>query len=257
MGFFVRYFAERRGIIDELVMLQGVISVGLHTLIGIKSSRLPILQEVQMNKLRVVVAVLAMVLVCTIALSLSGVVAQEKGHEPKPLTKEQKMMMKNMAMKNMDRFMATKEAMMKELPKHLMKTQEETIKYGEKLFNDAKALSTNGQSCASCHPGGGTTGGEAETPMASEATGEPYKLPIPTLVGAAATFPKYKVPNDQVVDLTDMANNCIMMFMAAQPLDKKSKEARALTVYVASLSNNDKVSVGEVPEMMKKMMGNK
>jgi cytochrome c len=45
-----------------------------------------------------------------------------------------------------------------------------------------------------------------------------------------------------------------MMFMAAQPLDPKSKEFKALSAYVTSLSNEDKVSVGEVPEMMKKMM---
>ncbi len=199
--------------------------------------------------------ILAVVLISTVSFSIVNLAAGEKKHTPQPLTKEQKMMMKNMAMKNMDKYMASKQAMMQNLPKRLMSTQKEAIKWGEELFNDKKALGTNGQACASCHPGGGTTGGEAETPMASELTGKPYKLPIPTLVGAAATFPKYKVPNDQVVTLTDMQNNCIQMFMAAQPLDPTSKEARALTAYVSSLSNNDKISVGEVPEMMKKMMG--
>jgi thiosulfate dehydrogenase len=196
-----------------------------------------------------VVFVLAMV----VTFALVNLAAQEAKHQPKPLTEEQKMMMKNMAMKNMDKFMASKEAMM-QLPEHLKKTQDESIKLGEELFNSKTALSTNGQACASCHPGGGTTGGEAETPMASEATGKPYKLPIPTLIGSAATFPKYKIPNDAVITVGDMANNCIMMFMAAQPLDPKSKEFKALSAYVTSLSNEDKVSVGEVPEMMKKMM---
>lgn len=196
--------------------------------------------------------------VVVLALSVVFVIgAQEKKHTPQPLTQEHKMMMKNGAMKNMDKYMANMDAMTKKLPMALKKSQEETLKWGEKLFNDTKALSTNGQSCASCHPGGGTTGGEVETPMASELTGKPYKLPVPTLVGAAATFPKFKVPNDQVIDLTDMQNNCIMMFMMAQPLAKNSKEARALTAYVASLSNNDKVAVGKMPEMMTKMMGNK
>lgn len=210
-----------------------------------------------MSVTRLFQSALAVILVSALSFSVVNLTAQE-GHKPKPLTMEQKMMMKNKAMKNMDTYMASMDAMMKKLPKHLKQTQEQAIKLGEKLFNDGKALSTNGQACASCHPGGGSTGGEAETPMASEATGKPYKLPIPTLVGAAATFPKYKVPNDAVVDLTDMQNNCIMMFMAAQPLDKRSTEARALTAYVASLSNDDKVSVGAMPEMMKKMMmGNK
>jgi cytochrome c len=175
------------------------------------------------------------------------------GHKPKPLTKEQKMMMKNMAMKNMDTYMSSKKAMMK-LPKRLKQSQDETIGYGEELFNSKTALSTNGQACASCHPGGGTTGGEAETPMASELTGKPYKLPIPSLTGAAATFPKYKVPSDGVITLGDMANNCVMMFMMAQPVDSKSKEYKALTAYVTTLSNDDEVSVGKVPEMMQEMM---
>jgi thiosulfate dehydrogenase len=203
-----------------------------------------------MKTLKIFVAV---VLVITVSFALANLSAQEKKHTPKPLTKEQKMMMKNMAMKNMDRFMSSKEAMMK-LPKHLKKTQDEYIKYGEELFNSKTHLGTNGLSCASCHPGGGTTGGEAETPMPSELTGKPYKLPIPSLIGAAATFPKYKVPNDAVITVGDMANNCIQMFMAAQPLDPKSKEFKALSAYVTSLSNDDKVSVGEVPEMMKRMM---
>lgn len=198
-------------------------------------------------------SLITVVLVIAFAFAIANLGAQEKKHEPKPLTQEQKMMMKNQAMKNMDRFMASKEAMMK-LPKHLKETQEKAIKYGEELFNSKTTLSANGQACASCHPGGGTTGGEAETPMKSEVTGKTYKLPIPSLIGAAATFPKYKVPNDAVITVGDMANNCIMMFMGAQPLDPKSTEFKALSAYVTSLSNDDKVSVGEVPEMMKKMM---
>ncbi|NIR50613.1 hypothetical protein GWO43_18895 [candidate division KSB1 bacterium] len=206
-----------------------------------------------MNAQRVLTTVLGIALVFAVVV-VGNLAAQD--HDPKPLTKEQKQMMKNKAMKNMDRFMSSKQAMMK-LPEHLKETQEEYIEYGEKLFNSKDALSTNGQACTSCHPGGGTTGGEAETPMKSELTGKPYKLPIPTLVGAAATFPKYKVPNDAVITVGDMANNCVMMFMAAQPLDHKSKEFKALSAYVTTLSNDDKVSVGEVPEMMKKMMGKK
>jgi len=193
------------------------------------------------------------VVAIAVTLGVVTLTAQEMGHKPKPLTKEQKMMMKNMAMKNMDTYMSSKDAMMK-LPKRLKQSQDEAIKYGEELFNSKTALSTNGQACASCHPGGGTTGGEAETPMASELTGETYKLPIASLIGAAATFPKYKVPSDGVITLGDMANNCVMMFMMAQPVDPASREYKALTAYVTSLSNDDEISVGKVPEMMKKMM---
>lgn len=191
-----------------------------------------------------------------ISFMISQGLTQESKHKPKPLTKQQMMMMKNMAMANMDKYMANMNAM-KKLPMRIKHTQQEAIAYGKKLFNDPKALSTNGLACSSCHPGGGTTGGEAETPMPSPKTGKPYKLPIPSLIGAAATFPKYKVPNDAVITLGDMNNNCIMMFMAAQPLNPKSKEYKALVAYVTSLSNNDKVQVGKMPAMMMKMMGGK
>ena len=156
-------------------------------------------------------------------------------------------------MKNMDKFMANKESMMK-LPMHLQEMQKASIERGKKLFNDQNALSTNNRSCAACHPGGATTGGEVETPMASEVTGKPYRLPVPTLVGAAATFPKYKVPNDAVITLNDMANNCIMMFMGARPLNPKGQEMRDLVAYLTTLSNEGEINVGKVPPMMEMMM---
>ena len=195
--------------------------------------------------------ILCCLLVITASLAIANLGAQD--HRPTPLTQEQKMMMKNMAMKNMDKYMSSRQAMMS-LPPRMQKAQEEAIQFGQDLFNSTRALSANNQACASCHPGGGTTGGEAETPMASEATGHPYKLPIPSLIGAAATFPKYKVPNDAVITLGDMSNNCIMMFMGAQPLAASSREYKALNAYVSSLSNDEKVSVGKMPEMMQQMM---
>lgn len=181
-----------------------------------------------------------------------GGLAMAQEHKPKPLDEKDKMMMKNMAMKNMDKYMASKQAMM-QLPKHVMETQKAAIERGKKLFNDKKALSANGMACASCHPGGGTTGGEVETPMPSEVTGKPYKLPVPSLIGAAATFPKYKVPNDAVIDLADMTNNCVMMFMMAKPLKKDSREMRDLVAYITTLSNDESIEVGKMPAMMKMM----
>lgn len=201
-----------------------------------------------MKTLKVVFSSVTVIVVCFAIVNLGA--QKQKG---KPLTQEQKMMMKNNAMKNMDRFMASQQAMMA-LPMHLQKSQQEAIKYGEELFNSTTALSANNQACATCHPAGGTTGGEAETPMKSEVTGKPYQMPIPSLIGAAATFPKYKVPSDAVITVGDMANNCIMMFMMAQPLDPGSREYKALSAYVSTLSNDEKMSVGKVPEMMQKMM---
>ena len=169
-----------------------------------------------------------------------------------PLTEEDMEMMKMGAMKNMDKYMASMEAMKKELPMAMMGKQKDSLAQGKSLFNSTK-LSTNGRSCASCHPGGGTTGGTVTTPMKSELTGKAYELPVPSLAGAAATFPKFKVPNDSVITLGQMDNNCIMMFMGAKPLPLKSQESRSLVSYVTSLSNGDEVEMGKVPEMMQEM----
>jgi len=196
-----------------------------------------------MRRLLAGLSVAALVLVVTPDLTA------QQAHKPVPLDQKDKMMMKNMAMKNMDRFMSSMDAM-KALPQHIMQTQQKAVAHGKELFESQSALGANGMACASCHPGGGTTGGEVETPMPSEVTGHPYKLPVPSLIGAAAAFPKYKVPNDAVITLGDMANNCIMMFMMAKPLDPKSTEFKDLSAYLTSLSNGSEVEVGKMPAMM-------
>ncbi|MFQ5528434.1 MAG: c-type cytochrome [Thermoanaerobaculia bacterium] len=207
-----------------------------------------------MKKKLYLMGLAAVVLVGVFGMGLAQAqMAEHKTELGKPLTDDHKMMMKNGAMKNMDKYMGSQEAMMKVLPMAMKGKQEEFAKWGGELFNSTE-LSTNGQSCASCHPGGGTTGGTVKTPMASELTGKPYELPVPSLVGAAATFPKFKVPNDRVVSVQEMSNNCIMMFMAAQPLPLDSAESRALGAYLTSLSAGEAVEPGKMPEMMKKMM---
>ena len=181
-----------------------------------------------------------------IAICIVGLaVAAQAFGQAKPLTDEQKMMMKNMAMKNMDKYMGD----MSLIPDAAGKAQMGHAEWGKKLFND-KGLSTNGQSCNDCHPGGGTVGGTVDTPMPSEVTGKPYSIPVPTLVGAAATFPKWKVPNDRVVNIQEMTNNCIMMFMAAQPLALDSDESKALAAYLATLSEGTEMEPGKMPKMM-------
>lgn len=197
------------------------------------------------NTIKRIVPIVAIALM--LGLGLTSAVAQQ--HEPKPLDDQDKMMMKNMAMKNMDTYMSSMEAM-RGLPEHIMQVQQESIGRGRALFESQSALGVNGQACASCHPGGGTVGGTVATPMPSEVTGEPYQLPVPSLIGAAAAFPKYKVPNDAVITIGDMANNCIMMFMMAKPLNPMSTEFKDLSAYVTSLADGTEVEVGKMPAMM-------
>lgn len=138
------------------------------------------------------------------------------------------------AMENMDRVMG--EMSLDQRQAHMMQKQAAMLASGGALFDDSN-LGTNGQTCTSCHPSGGTTGGEAQVPMTE------MRLPIPSLVGAAARFPKYKVPNDRVITLTEMNNNCIKMFMQGKALAHNSREGIALAMYVSSFSNGESVNV--------------
>jgi thiosulfate dehydrogenase len=131
------------------------------------------------------------------------------------------------SMANMKRFMALPEA---ERQRYVKDSQQRSLAHGQRLYESTQ-LGTNGFSCATCHPRGTTTGGQV--PM-----GELMQAPIPTLVGAAATFPKFKVPNDSVITLADMNNNCIVMFLQGQPLATDSAEARDLAAYVTRFSED-------------------
>lgn len=142
------------------------------------------------------------------------------------------------AMENMSNVMGMDMAARRQ---HMMEAEQFAMESGQDLFNDA-TLGTNGQTCNSCHPAGATTGGEAQ--IAKKMGHGPYILPIPSLIGAAARFPKYKVPNDEVITLPMMNNNCIRMFMKGKRLPLESPESYYLAKYVTSLSNGDVVEVG-------------
>lgn len=71
------------------------------------------------------------------------------------------------------------------------------------------------------------------------------EMPIPTLEGVAATFPKFKVPNNAVITLQEMNNNCVVMFLKGQPLPLGGQDARDLAFYVSTLSNNQSYTPGK------------
>jgi len=145
------------------------------------------------------------------------------------------------AMNNMDEVMAMSPRGMKN---HANAKEAAAWERGKVLFNDPSTGGSSSElSCNSCHPGGGTTGGEAQIPMRE------FKMPIPSLVGSSGTFPKYKIPNDEVITLGQMNNNCNRMFMGGKGLDLGSTDGWALETYVASLSNGETMQVGG--QMMK------
>jgi cytochrome c len=141
------------------------------------------------------------------------------------------------AMNHMDEMQARRAD---EASRHVATTEQQAGERGKALFHDpATGGGRNGLSCNSCHPGGGSTGGEAAIAMRD------YKIPIPSLQGAGATYPKYKIPNGRVISLGQMNNNCVRMFMAGEGLAIPSADAAALEAYVMSFSNGeDYQSVG-------------
>ena len=129
------------------------------------------------------------------------------------------------AMENMKTIMMMPE---EDRMKHMKEVQQASLSNGTELFKDTN-LGTNGQSCNGCHVAGGTTGGQVEMMPG-------MKMPIPGLRGVAQQYPKFKIPNDSVITLAEMNNNCLVMFQKGKPLTLGSRESRDLAAYVASLS---------------------
>ncbi|HEY5567873.1 MAG TPA: c-type cytochrome [Gammaproteobacteria bacterium] len=115
----------------------------------------------------------------------------------------------------------------RERMEYVTTAERDSLGRGEELFT-SMTLGTNGLACASCHPRGGTTGAQQEMMPG-------MRMPIPDLHGAAQTFPKFKVPNDAVITLAEMNNNCLVMFQRGTPLTLDSQDARDLAAYVSSL----------------------
>jgi len=113
------------------------------------------------------------------------------------------------------------------------------VEQGKALFNDT-TLGSTGMSCNSCHPDGGTAGGEMMGMKAKD------------LHGAAATFPKYKNQTKSVITLSQMNNMCITMPMKGRALKPDSPEAIALVASVTSLNNGMKIEMGEDIHSMEK-----
>jgi len=165
------------------------------------------------------------VLVSVISLAFAtSVVAEDAGMMTSPLMPAEKVA-------------AMKKMMMEMQPD----TLNASLKRGEKLFTD-NTLGNNstGTSCATCHPKGGSSGGAANM----EWKGPAMKVAIPTLMGAAASFPKPIGPMKVTSTVGGQNNMCIMTFLKGAPLDLNSQEATDLEAYVYSLSKGKKIDMG-------------
>jgi len=144
------------------------------------------------------------------------------------------------------------EAMNKMMMEMKPDTLEASLQRGEMLFKDSTlGNNSTGTSCATCHPKGGSSGGAADM----EWKGQAMKVAIPTLVGAAASFPKPVGPMKVTSTVGGQNNMCIMTFLKGTPLDLNSQEAVDLEAYVYSLSTGKKIDMGAKKILLKPVPG--
>lgn len=95
------------------------------------------------------------------------------------------------------------------------------VKYGEELFNDTDTVLTervgNELSCSSCHADGGLSNA------------------IP-MVGVTTKYPAYRPRENVIYTIEDRINGCMLRSMNGEKLDYDSKEMRAMSSYLAYVS---------------------
>lgn len=144
------------------------------------------------------------------------------------------------------------EAMKKMMMEMQPDTLDASLKRGEKLFNDnTLGKNSTGTSCATCHPKGGSLGSAADM----EWKGQAMRVAIPTLIGAAASFPKPIGPMKVTSTVGGQNNMCIMTFLKGTPLDLNTQEAVDIEAYVYSLSKGKKINMGAKKKLPKPVTG--
>jgi thiosulfate dehydrogenase len=97
------------------------------------------------------------------------------------------------------------------------------VAHGAQLFASS-SFGGNG-TCETCHQNGGRTAGKLPNGMA-----------IPSLVGAAASFPQYHARAHRVVTLSQQLDHCIAGALQGTPPAPDSTDLADLEAYIASLS---------------------
>ncbi len=97
------------------------------------------------------------------------------------------------------------------------------IDHGAALFAHDSFGGTG--TCDTCHVNGGRSPGKL-----------PNGKPIPSLIGAAATYPQYRADEHRVVTLSQQIHRCIAGALHGKPPAPDSTDLADLEAYVASLS---------------------
>ncbi len=112
---------------------------------------------------------------------------------------------------------------------------EATVAKGAQLFATA-TFGGNGNTCASCHQNGGKTPGKL-----GDRT-------LPSLLNAAAIYPRFSRGAGQVVTLEGQLQSCIKGGMAGTPPALGSPDLVAIAAYLGSIAKGQQVEIGGAPK---------
>ena len=111
-----------------------------------------------------------------------------------------------------------------------------TVAKGQHLFAMEK-FGGNGKTCESCHLGGGKTSGML-----------PNGRKLPSLINAAAIFPRYASSLQQAVTLEGQIRKCIQGGLEGTAPEYGGIDLVALVTYLGSIAYGQTVDIGGVPK---------
>lgn len=106
---------------------------------------------------------------------------------------------------------------------------------GAHLFATA-TFGGNGRTCESCHQDGG------------KAPGQLGDRKLPSLLNAAAIYPRFSRSAGRVVTLEGQVQSCIKGGLAGTPPELGSPDLVAITAYLGSIAKGQQVEIGGVPK---------
>lgn len=112
---------------------------------------------------------------------------------------------------------------------------EMAVDKGAHLFASA-TFGGNGRTCESCHQNGGKAPGQLEDRT------------LPSLINAAAIYPRFSRGSGQVISLEGQVQSCIKGALAGTPPELGSPDLVAITAYLGSIAKGQPVEIGGAPK---------
>ncbi len=112
---------------------------------------------------------------------------------------------------------------------------EMAVATGAHLFATA-TFGGNGRTCETCHKDGG------------KAPGQLGDRELPSLLNAAAIYPRFSRGADRVVTLEGQVQSCIKGGLAGTPPELGSPDLVAITAYLGSIAKGQPLEIGGAPK---------